>query len=366
MSKKLQLLSGDIHLPAFLPDATRSVVRAVDNQDLERCGVQGLVMSTFHLMQNPGSSTIQALGGLHSFSGWKHPIITDSGGFQIYSLIRQNKKNGTLTDKGLIFRTDKGSKVNLTPEKSIQLQMSYKPDIMYCLDDCTDVSESEIVQEEAVNRTIKWAKRCRNEYDKLVKDKRLSEQERPLIFGIIQGGRSKTLREKCANELLEIGFDGFGYGGWPLDNQGQLLRDMISYTRDIVPSQFPLHALGIGHPSSIIEASQMGYDIFDSALPTRDARTGRLYRLNIPLDELSLNSITTNWFEYIYIEDKKHIKSKSNICDLTKSYTSTQYSLGYLHHLYSIGDTLFFRLATIHNLTFISQLMKKLRISGGR
>lgn len=361
MRTTLDLPYGQLKLPAFLPDATLGVARSVDSRDLEQCGIQALVMNTFHLMQRPGSSTIKALGGLHQMSGWQRPIFTDSGGFQAYSLIRENSKYGSLTDKGIIFRPD-GSKrkLQLTPEKTIQLQLSYGADLLFCLDDCTHVGDSLEIQTESVNRTIDWARRCKDEFQRLVNQKRISQQQRPLLFAIIQGGGSRELRQRCANELLEIGFDGFGFGGWPLDNQGNLLTDILAYTRELVPSEFAMHALGVGHPANVVECVKMGYDLFDCALPTRDARHGRLYTFTT--EDVSLLSNTdSNWFSYIYVQDKKYIKSKHSISPYCDALCCSNYSLGYLNHLFNINDTLFFRLATIHNLRFMTKLTGLLR-----
>ena len=225
----LQSPHGQIQLPAFLPDATLGVVRNVDSGDLEQCGIEAVVMNTYHLMQRPGSSTITALGGLHQMAGWPHPIITDSGGFQAYSLIRQNPKYGSMDDKGITFQPENSDrKFHLTPEKSVQLQVSYGTDIVVCLDDCTHVDNPFETQQESVKRTIEWARRCKDEFQRLMQQKRLAREQRPLLFGVIQGGGFHELRKRCADALLEIGFDGFGFGGWPLDGKGQLLTDIIT------------------------------------------------------------------------------------------------------------------------------------------
>ncbi len=190
----IDLPHGALPLPAFLPDATLGVVRAVDSADVEAAGLDALVMNTFHLMQQPGTSTIQALGGLHTMSGWRRPILTDSGGFQAYSLIRQQPKLGTLTDNGIVVRPEGSDrKFQLTPEKCIQLQMSYGADIVMCLDDCTHVDDPPAVQEASVRRTVAWAKRCRIEFDRLLAQKK-GDGVRPLLFGVVQGGGSVELR----------------------------------------------------------------------------------------------------------------------------------------------------------------------------
>lgn len=355
----LVLPHGTLPLPTFLPDATVGVVRAVDSADLMACGVRGVVMNTFHLMQHPGSSTVQALGGLHKMSAWPHPIITDSGGFQAYSLIRQNAKFGTLTDNGIIFRPEGSDrKLQLTPEKCVQLQLSYGADVVMCLDDCTHVDEADDQQAIAVERTIAWAKRCRAEFDRQMAQRR-DDGARPLLFGVVQGGGSRELRAACAEALLEIGFDGYGYGGWPLDGEGNLLADILAYTRELIPSKFPMHALGVGHPANIAACAQLGYGIFDSALPTRDARQGRLYLFNDPMPQPHPNH--KRWFSFVYINDEKHVKDARPLSEHCDCHTCRHYSRGYLHHLYKSSEATYMRLATIHNLRFMAQLMEALQ-----
>jgi len=354
---ELHLPHGRIQMPTFLPDATLGVVRAVDATDLVQCQLQAVVMNTFHLMQRPGSSTISALGGLHTMSGWQRPIITDSGGFQAYSLIQQNPKQGSMSDEGITFKPEGADrKFHLTPEKTIQLQMSYGADVVICLDECMHVDASLEAQTTSVQRTIAWGKRCKKEFTRLIQEKKLAETQQPKLFAVVQGGGSRELRKRCANELLEIGFDGYGYGGWPLDKQGHLLSDIIAYTRELIPSQFPMHALGIGHPMNVVECVQMGYGIFDSAMPTRDARHTRLYTFT------SESGLIDKWLTYVYVNDDKYIKTDAPISSFCDCLCCTHYSLGYLHHLFKINDTLFFRLATIHNLRFMTQLTERLRV----
>ena len=353
----LQLPRKRLQLPVFMPDATQGVVRSLDATDLLQCGIQAVVMNTFHLMQRPGSSTIQALGGLHKMSAWPLPIMMDSGGFQAYSLIQQNASFGSMNADGITFKPEASErKFHLTPEKTIQLQLSYGADIAVCLDECTHVDAPFEAQKLAVERTIDWARRGKDEFQRLMQQKRLSQDQQPLLFAVIQGGGHYELRKRCAEALLEIGFDGFGYGGWPLDKQGKLLTDIITYTRELVPRAFPMHALGVGHPDSIVACYRIGYDMFDSALPTRDARNGRLYTRES--DTLTHKSVA-----YVYASDKSYIKSDAPISRSCDCLTCTNYSLGYLHHLFKINDSLFFRLATLHNLRFMVQLIERLRES---
>jgi len=358
--KTLVFPQGQVRTPAFLPDATFGVVRSLDGLDLEKCGVEAVVMNTFHLMQRPGSSTIKALGGLRRMSGWRRPIVTDSGGFQAYSLIRENARFGSISDRGISFQPEASSrKFHLTPEKTVQLQIGYGSNVVICLDDCTHPDDSLEVQKLSVERTIKWGRRSKDAFRQVVEQKHLAGQERPLLFAVIQGGNSFELRKRCAGELLDMGFDGFGFGGWPFDTQRNLLLDVIAYTRELIPASYPMHALGIGHPVNIAATFGAGYDIFDSALPTRDARSGRLYGLGDGLSAFP-DDLGGDWFSHVYINDKKWIKADGPVMASCDCYTCAGYSAGYLHHLFKIGDSLFFRLATIHNLRFMTRLTEHL------
>lgn len=314
-------------------------------------------------MQKPGSSTIKSFKGLHNFTGWPGLIITNSGGFQAYSLIRESSRFGSLTDHEIIFHPEgKKRKFNLTPEKSIQLQLSYGSDVIICLDDCTHVSSARDTQEKSVARTLDWARRCKQEYLHQLSLRKVDEAHRPWIFAVVQGGGYPDLRRKCAEGLLEIGFDGFGYGGWPLDSNRDLLVDMVGLTRDLIPAQFPMHALGIGHPLNLVRTYQLGYDIFDCALPTRDARHGRLMQFTIP-NEVRLER-KDKWMEYVYIQDKEYIKDNRPISTFCDCPVCQKYSLGYIHHLFKTSTWLFKHLATLHNLQFMTRLIEKLRENG--
>jgi queuine tRNA-ribosyltransferase len=363
---RLALPNGELSLPAFLPDATHGVVRALDSADLEACGTQAVVMNTFHLMQRPGTTTVRALGGLHRMAGWPGPIVTDSGGFQAYSLIRENPKYGRLSDRGIAFKPDGAAREYLlTPEKTVQLQMAYGSDVVVCLDDCTHPDDPLAAQEESVRRTIAWAARCKRTFAGLVEEKKLEPRDRPLLFAVVQGGRSPDLRRRCAEALLEIGFDGFGYGGWPLDAEGNLVADMLALTRELVPAEYPLHALGVGHPDSVARCARMGYPLFDSALPTRDARRGRLYAW-LPDGGQGIDEAPGR-FAYVYAGDDKHIKSDRPVFAGCDCRACARYPLAYLRHLHAIEDSTFLRLATIHNLTFMNRLMARLgaTLAGG-
>jgi queuine tRNA-ribosyltransferase len=270
-----------------------------------------------------------------------------------------------LSDRGISFRPDGSARTfSLTPEKSVQLQLSYGADIVICLDDCTHVDDPLETQRESVRRTIAWARRCKDTFGRILHQKGLAEERRPLLFAVIQGGGSRDLRKRCADALLEIGFDGFGYGGWPLDGRGNLLVDIIAYTRELVPPGVPMHALGVGHPANVVQCARIGYELFDSAMPTRDARHGRLYVFATEASAPSAG-LDGEWLSYLYINDDKFIKKDAPPSPSCDCLCCLRYSLAYLHHLFKIDDSLFLRLATIHNLRFMTQLMNRLRACRG-
>jgi queuine tRNA-ribosyltransferase len=332
-------------------------VRSLDSTDLQSCNVPAVVMNSFHLMQRPGSSVVWALGGLHKMAAWPKPIVTDSGGFQAYSLIAQNPKWGSMSDNGIVLHpAGSPKKTILTPEKAIQLQLRFDTDIAICLDECTHVDAPFEAQEISTERTIKWARRCKDEFENIISRRKDLGPTRPLLFAVVQGGGFRELRKRCADALLEIGFDGYGYGGWPLDSQNNLLGEVLAYTRDLIPQAYPMHALGVGHPKNIVECARLGYQMFDSSMPTRDARHGRLYSLVGDPSDLSTKH-KDGWLSFVYINDPKYVRSDRPITPGCICPCCTLYSLGYLHHLFKMGDGLFNRLATMHNLTFMSQLM---------
>jgi len=346
---------GVLKLPAFLPDATRGVVRSLDSQDLKICGIQGLVINAYHLMLSPGAKLLRQMGGCHVYMNWDMPLLSDSGGFQIFSLIRQNAKLGTIRENKVIFKFADGKKKIITPEKCIRIQFHLGSDIMMCLDYCTHPEDTSEVQLESVNRTISWAKLCKKEYDKHKQEKR-----RTLIFAIIQGGNDKKLRQLCADFLKDIGFDGYGFGGWPLDSKGNLLIDILGYTAEMMPDELPKYALGIGKPENIVACARLGYNLFDCVIPTRDARHLRLYIFNA--DDLeSVDLARNDFYRCLYIQDKKHIKDSNPVSNLCDCFCCKNYSRAYLRYLFKIKDTLAYRLATIHNLRFYINLMAIIR-----
>lgn len=355
MDKKLKLPHGEIELPAFFPDGTYGIVKCVDNRDLEEARINGLVMNSYHLLSKPGIGILKCIGGLNNFTGWSHPILTDSGGFQVFSLIKTNPKYGEIRSNEIIFRPDGGKdKIIFTPERCIQEQFNYASDIIMCLDYCTSPEDTYEENEFSVEVTIKWAKRCKEEYENQLKMRKIPNDKRPLLFGIIQGGNFKNLRKKCAEELIKIGFDGFGFGGYPVDKDGKLILDILEYTASLMPDDKIKYAMGLGKPDGIIECYKMGYNLFDCVIPTRDARHNRLY----VFDEFDGTNLSYSTY---YILDDIHSKEKAPISTDCDCYACKNHSRSYLYHLLKVGENTGYRLATIHNLRFYSRLMEKLQ-----
>jgi len=349
----LDLPHGTIPLPAFFPDATRGVVRSVDSTDLINCGVKGLVMNTYHLMTKPGAATVKSVGGLHTFAGWDRPIITDSGGFQVFSLIRENASLGEIRRSEIIFRRD-GKKTTLSPEKCIQSQLSYDSDVLMALDFCTHPNDPYDVQAKAVDTTIRWGRQCMDTFLQHTKTKK----HRPQLFGIIQGGNEKPLRKECAKALLEMGYSGFGFGGWPLDEDGRLTEEILAYTAELIPNHMVKYAMGVGKPENIVACVKMGYNLFDCVIPTREARHNRLYVFNEDFESRQDISVNQAFYHYMYPLDDIYRRDPRPISHLCDCLACTKYSRAYVRHLLSIGDGLGIRLATIHNLRFFTILME--------
>ncbi|MGB9596246.1 MAG: tRNA-ribosyltransferase family protein, partial [Candidatus Poribacteria bacterium] len=258
--KNFFIQKKNLPLPIYFPDATRGVIRSIDSQDLQNTKVEGIVVNSFHLMSKPGQSVLKHLDGIKNFMNWDGLVVSDSGGFQLLSLVYENSSFGKIDDNGITFyRDSKGKKSRhiLTPEKSIQIQFNIGADIMICLDDCPSAKATYEYHKKSVERTIKWAERSIDEYRRQISNKRLSNP--PLLFAVIHGGNSKGLREKCAKELIGIGFNGYCFGGWPIKSSGELNYDILSYTASLMPDDLPKFALGIGNPKAIVDCVKIGY-----------------------------------------------------------------------------------------------------------
>jgi queuine tRNA-ribosyltransferase len=349
---------GTIAVPTFLPDATRAGVRGVTSQDLRDVGVEALVVNAFHLLRRPGARVVQAAGGIHRFMDWSGPILSDSGGFQVWSLIRQDPGRGVIRDNEVIFREpDTGEKWTLTPERVVNLQFQLGSDVLVCLDDATDADAPDVEQERSVERTVRWARRSREEFDRQAAQRR---GEEPRIFAVVQGGSVESLRRQCAGELAAIGFDGYGFGGWPFATDGSLLVDPLAWVTDALPPDVPKHALGIGRPDHVVRAFSLGYTMFDSTLPTRDARHGRLYRFRAGW-ATRRPSPGDDFFHALRIHDPENRVDHGPIEEGCDCPACARHSIAYLHHLFKVGDLSAERLATLHNLRFYVRLFALLR-----
>lgn len=347
-------------LPQFLPDATRAVVKSIDSNDTLTSGLEGVVVNTYHLMNEPGASVIEKCGGIKKFMKFNGLVVTDSGGWQIFSLIHRNKTAGNISDKGVSFSVGKHKKTLFTPERAIEVQFDIGSDIIICLDDFTPPKASLSDIQISVERTTLWAQRCKQRYLQLCEERGLDDTSRPHIFAVVQGGESLEMRKKSADDLIDIGFDGFGFGGYLVDENSDLDLEVSEKLANLIPDDKVKFALGTGSPYEIAMLRQFGWDIFDCTLPTRDARHMRLYTfVNPPKTKQEL--LVKDNYSYLYIKREVFKYDTRPVCEDCDCYTCTNFSRAYLHHLFKIEDTLAFRLATIHNLRHYSKIIDLLR-----
>jgi queuine tRNA-ribosyltransferase len=347
---------GSVPLPVFVPDATRAAVRSVPTSLLPAAGVEMLLVSTAHLATQPGTSVVATLGGVHSFMGWDGPVVSDSGGFQVFSLLSSGQGLASVSDAGLSYRfSPKQRHRQLTPENCIETQLKLGADLIYCLDYCTHPSAPAAEQERSVELTLRWAARCRAAFDRLTAD--VPAGERPLLFAVVQGGSDKALRARCAQELARIGFDGYGFGGYPVVD-GRLV-DEVAQVAGLVPPGSILHGLGIGTPDSLVSAWECGYGIFDCTLPTRNGRRGVVYT------ELDAGAIGERGFYRVArLGDEKWVRRRAPVdpdCDCEMCALPA----GYVAHLFRLDEALAGTLASLHNLRFYARLAGALRAAAG-
>jgi queuine tRNA-ribosyltransferase len=332
---KIKTFHGEINTPVFMPVGTKATVKTMSPEELEEIGTEIILSNAYHLFLRPGVEIIKKAGGLHKFMNWKLPVLTDSGGYQVFSLGETLK----VTDDGVLFRSIiDGSSHFLTPEDVIGVEESLGADIIMVFDECVPYSASYEQTQKAVERTTNWALRCKNSH---------KNYDNQSLFGIIQGGFFEDLREKSANEIVNIGFSGYGIGGLSVGEPREIMLQALESTVSFIPKDKPRYLMGLGDPVGIIESVARGVDMFDSALPTRIARNGTIFtetgRLNIR------NSP--------YIDDFTPLDLS---CDC---YTCKNYSRAYLRHLYMSNEILALRLLTTHNLYFIIRLIHDIRLS---
>lgn len=352
---EIQTKHGVISTPFFMPDATRGVIKNLSSQDLELLGLQAMVVNTFHLYLQPGREKIKKSKGIHNFINWHKPLLSDSGGYQVFSLAHKNSKLGKILADRVKFKSPlDGSLHELTPEKSISIQFDLGTDMIVVFDDCppNDSSDKEI--KKSIEHTLNWAKKCKLEFNKQIKKRKLTGKNKPLLFGVIQGGQSIKLRKYCASELIKIGFDGYGFGARPVDANKNFLDKILSATANAIPQDKLRFGLGIGTPDDILACVKMGWDMFDCVIPTREARHGRLYFF-------TKDGLTGKFYKVININNSKFSKDFSIINKNSKVPELQKYTFAYLHHLFKVNENLAQRLATLNNLEFYLDMLEKMR-----
>jgi len=323
---------GDFGTPVFMPVGTQGSVKAVSPQELEQAGVEVILANTYHLYLRPGHRVVERRGGLHRFMGWPHPILTDSGGYQVYSLAGLRE----ITDEGVTFRSHlDGSTHFIGPREAMEIQGSLGADIIMAFDECAPYPAAYEYVQNCVRLTSRWARRC-------LKEKGDSDQA---LFAVVQGGVYEDLRKVSAGELVEMGFDGYALGGLSVGEGSDDRLRIIAATREDLPDDKPVYLMGVGTPEDLLEAVMLGVDMFDCVIPTRNARNGTLFtasgRLNIR--------------NACYLEDDRPVEEGCGC------YTCRHFSRAYLRHLFMARELLAYRLNTIHNLYYYTHLMEEMR-----
>ena len=329
----LQTAHGAVETPVFMPVGTLATVKSLTPEELLDCGTQIILGNNYHLYLRPGCEVIRRFSGLHGFMHWDRPILTDSGGFQVFSLAKLRKIN----EEGVIFQSHiDGSEHILTPEKSIEIQISLGSDIIMCLDECIKYPAGRDYTRDALELTTRWAKRCKKAWE---------NNGGNALFGIVQGGMMKDLREISADALFEIGFNGYAIGGLSVGEPKNIMLEMADFTLPRLPDNKPKYVMGVGTPEDLIELVALGADMFDCVIPTRNARNGQMFT------KYGTINICNSSFKY----DTEPIESGC------KCYTCRHYSRAYLRHLYMAKELLAYRLNTIHNIYYYISLMKRMR-----
>lgn len=347
---ELKTSHGKIQTPFFMPIATKAAVKNVSTDELKELGAEIILANTYHLYLQPGEKIIKAHGGLHDFLNWQKPILTDSGGYQVFSLSKIRK----IKEGGVEFQSHlDGSKHLLTPEKSIQIQQDLGVDIMMALDVCPPGDAEFEAVREACDITYAWAKKCKEQWQK--------NKNKQQLFGIVQGGVFKNLRDQSLEQITSLDFSGYALGGLAVGEPRQQMYEILEYITSKLPADKPRYLMGLGRPEEIVFAVNQGIDMFDCVIPTREARHGRLYQFCVQdekgaielFDGLAYKTLTATNEQYK--EDFSPINSESKV-KLLKNH-----SKAYLHHLFKTNEGLGLRLATLNNLEFYLELMRKIR-----
>ncbi|WP_394262020.1 tRNA guanosine(34) transglycosylase Tgt [Moraxella boevrei] len=332
----VHLAHGDVQTPAFMPVGTYGTVKGMLPRDIHAIGADIILGNTFHLWLRPTTAVIDKFGGLHDFIGWNKPILTDSGGFQVFSLGAMRK----IKEEGVYFRSPiDGAKVFLSPEISMQIQKSLNSDIVMQFDECTPYPATYSEADKSLELSLRWGERCINEHQKL--------GNKNALFGIIQGSMYRDLREKSLHSLLQMPFDGYAIGGLSVGEPKDEMLGVLNYLPDMMPADKPRYLMGVGTPIDIVEAVRRGVDMFDCVMPTRNARNGHLF-------------VSTG---VVKIKNAVHRFDESPLDSECDCYTCQNFSRAYLHHLHKCGEMLSAQLNTIHNLRFYQNLMQGIRDS---
>lgn len=331
----IQTNHGTIKTPVFMPVGTRATVKAMNNDELKSIGSQIILSNTYHLYLKPGQEIIRKADGLHKFMNWDKPILTDSGGFQVFSLSDTRK----ITEEGVEFRSHiDGSKHFISPEKSMEIQNDLGSDIMMAFDECCPYPASHEYTENSMMRTLRWLKRCKD-YHK--------NTENQNLFGIIQGGMFKDLREYSAKSTIEFDLPGYAVGGLSVGEPRDMMIDLLDFTTDFMPENKPRYLMGVGSPDYLFEAVEKGIDMCDCVLPTRIARNG--------------TALTSKG--KLVVKNAKYKEDFSPLDDDCDCYACKNHTRAYIRHLLNVDEILGARLLSIHNLRFLIRLMDKIRIS---
>jgi queuine tRNA-ribosyltransferase len=323
---------GKFRTPVFMPVGTQGSVKAVSPDELRQTGAEIILSNTYHLYLRPGHKLIERLGGLHRFMGWDGPILTDSGGFQVYSLAKLRN----ISEEGVVFQSHlDGSRHSLGPEQAMDIQQALGSDIVMCFDECVSYPAEYKYVERSVQLTSRWAERCR---------KHLNSPAQAL-FGIVQGGTYRDLREKSAQYLVGLGFDGYALGGLAVGEDRETRLRVIRETVQMLPEDKPVYLMGVGAPEDLVESVGLGVDMFDCVMPTRNARNGTLFTTR---GRITIKNAR-------YVDDERPVDGQ---CDC---YTCTHFSRAYLRHLFLARELLAYRLNTIHNLRYYMRLILGLR-----
>lgn len=330
---KIILPHGEVETPVFMPVGTAATVKSMKPEDVERLGAEIILSNTYHLYLRPGSKIIRDAGGLHKFMNWNRPILTDSGGFQVFSLGEMRK----ITEQGVEFRSFiDGSKHTLTPEKSIEVQCDLGSDIMMAFDECTPYPADRDYVKNSLERTTRWLKRC---------IKAQQDTEKQALFGIMQGGMYRDLREESARQIVDLDLPGYAIGGLSVGEPKELMCEVLDYAVDFLPENKPRYLMGVGTPDYIFEGIQRGIDMFDCVLPTRIARNGTAMT--------SIGRVNIKNAKY-----ERDFEPLDRECDC---YTCRNYSKSYLRHLFKANEILSSILLSTHNLHFLVKMTKNIR-----